>query len=83
MSDNDKKSDGPDHNHTGETPVFVADLGALNELHNKGIAEGLRMAREAVQGAGIYDSGLRTRNEILAAILAKAKEFEEVRGGRK
>ena len=49
--------------------------------YNAGVAEGLRMAAEIAGGVGLYDSGLRTRNAILDAILAKAKEVEEAKGG--
>jgi hypothetical protein len=37
------------------------------------------MAGEIAIASGIYDNGIRTRDDIWKAILAKAKEVEELK----
>lgn len=46
-------------------------------LRRAGVVEGLRMAAEIANGTGLYDSGMRTRDEIVKSLLAKEKEIEE------
>lgn len=65
----------PDPKMTATTDRDEAIVSA--SIRNRAYAEGLRMAAEIANGTGLYDSGMRTRDEIVKSILAKAKEIEE------